>query len=92
MPRAEGPRWYHRSIRLVQVISIGYMWIFLASVVFWILHLVSVSRKLGDALTASVGISIVAIPVYTLVAGILTYVFIGLWRGANDEDTGEGED
>jgi len=91
MRRAEQARWYHRSIRLVQVMSIGIMWVFLASVVFWILHLVSVSRTLGDALTASVGISIVAIPVYTLVAGILPYVFIGLWRGGKNGDSEEGE-
>jgi hypothetical protein len=44
-------------------------------------NLVRVSRSLGDALTASVGISLVAVPAYTLVASVLTYVFFGLRRG-----------
>lgn len=81
---------YRWSIRLAQVASIVMMWMFLAGVVAWIVHLVLVSRRLDDALTASVGISLVAIPVYTLVAGILTYVFLGLWRGRTRE--GEAED
>ena len=39
------------------------------------------SESLGDSLTASVAISLVAIPVYSLVAGILTYVYFGIQRG-----------
>lgn len=74
-------RWYHRGIRALQVLSIVLMWLFLGAVVAWIVNVVRVSRSLGDALTVSVGISFVAIPVYTLVAGVLTYVFFGIQRG-----------
>jgi hypothetical protein len=74
-------RWYERGIRLLQVLSIAVMWAFLCGIVTWVLNEVRVARSLGDALTASVGISLVAIPVYTLVASVLTFVFFGIQRG-----------
>ncbi len=75
-----GP-WYERGIRTLQVLSIVLMWSFLAGIVSWVINMVRVSHALGDALTAAVGISLVAIPVYTLVASILTYVYFGIQRG-----------
>ncbi len=77
----ERSAWYGRGIRTLQVLSIVLMWAFLAGAVTWIVNIVRVAHSLGDALTASVGISLVAIPVYTLVASVLTYVFFGLQRG-----------
>jgi hypothetical protein len=74
-------RWYERSIYGLQLLSIMLMWGFLASAIVWMVNVVGVSRTLGDALTASVGISLVAVSVYTLVASMLTYVFFGLRRG-----------
>ena len=74
-------RWYERGIRTHQVLSIAVMWAFLGGIVTWVINEVRVSRSLGDALTASVGISLVAIPVYTLVASVLTFVFFGIQRG-----------
>jgi hypothetical protein len=79
-PEGEG-RWYWRGIRLLRLLSILMMWAFLAGVITWVVNEVRIARSLGDALTASVGISLVAIPVYTLVASVLTYVYIGLQRG-----------
>jgi len=76
-----GGRWYQRSIRTLQLLSIALMWGFLAGTASWMINLVRVSRSLGDALTASVGISLVAVSAYTLVASVLTYVFFGLQRG-----------
>lgn len=73
--------WRGRGIRALQVLSIVLMWAFLAGAITWIANIVRVAHSLGDSLTASVGISLVAIPVYTLVASVLTYVFFGLQRG-----------
>lgn len=80
-----GP-WYERGIRTLQLLSIVLMWTFLGAIVSWVVNMVRVSRSLGDALTASVGISLVAIPVYSLVAGILTYVYFGLQRGREEPE------
>ena len=73
--------WYQRSIRTLQLLSIVLMWTFLGGIVTWLVNMVRVSESLGDSLTASVAISLVAIPVYSLVAGILTYVYFGIQRG-----------
>ena len=75
-----GP-WYQRGIRTLQLLSIVLMWTFLGGIVTWLVNMVRVSESLGDSLTASVAISLVAIPVYSLVAGILTYVYFGIQRG-----------
>lgn len=79
-------RWYRRGIRALQVISIGLMWGFLVGAVAWMVNVVQLSLSLGDALTASVGISLVAVPVYSLLASVLTYVFFGLQRGRRDPE------
>jgi hypothetical protein len=73
--------WYQRGIRTLQILSIMLMWAFLGGIVTWVLNMVHVSQSLGDAQNASIGISLVAIPVYSLVASILTYVFFGIQRG-----------
>jgi hypothetical protein len=85
-PDDRGPSWYRGSIRALQVLSIVLMWAFLGAVVAWIVNVVQLSLSLGDALTVSVGISLVVIPVYSLVAGVLTYVFFGLQRGRRSRE------
>ena len=46
----------------------------------WILNLLLLSIELDDVPGASVGISIVAIPVFITLAAVLTYVFVGLQK------------
>jgi hypothetical protein len=75
-----GP-WYQRGIRTLQLMSIVLMWAFLGGIVTWLVNMVRVAKALGDSLNASVAISFVAIPVYSLVASMLTYVYFGIQRG-----------
>ena len=77
----------NKTIYWLQIASVTYIWIFVISVALWILNLIKVAHKLNDALNASVAISIVAIPVFFVVAGILTYVFVGLQKGKNTSDS-----
>ena len=65
----------------LQVLSVALIWVFVLSISAWILHLLRLSHRLHDVPSASVGISIVAIPVFLTGAGVLTYVFVGLRRG-----------
>jgi hypothetical protein len=74
----------HRVIAALQVISVGMIWVFVLSIAIWIIHLLRLSHRLHDVPSASVAISIVAIPVFITGAGVLTYVFIGLRRGRRD--------
>lgn len=74
-----------RVVYWLQVASVSYIWIFVIGVAIWIFNLISVAHELNDALNASVAISIVAIPVFFSLAGILTYVFVGLQKGRKPE-------
>jgi len=70
----------NKSIFIAQVVSVSLIWIFVISISVWILNLLSLSLELNDVPGASVGISIIAIPVFITLAGVLTYVFIGLQK------------
>ena len=68
-----------------QIVSVALIWVFVLGISTWIIHLIRLSRSLDDVPSASIGISIVAIPVYLLGASVLTYVFVGLRRGRRPE-------
>ncbi len=75
----------HRFIFVMQLASITGIWVFVLGISTWIIHLMRIANKLQDAETASVAISLVAIPVFLIGATVLTYVFVGLQRGAKKE-------
>jgi len=74
-------------IYIMQVTSVSLIWVFVIGVAIWIFNLIRVAHDLNDALNASLGISLVAVPVFFTLASILTYVFVGLQKGRNSEDT-----
>ncbi len=65
----------------LQVASVVMIWVFVAAISSWIIHLLRLSHHLHDVPSASIGISIVAIPVYIMGAAVLTFVFVGLQKG-----------
>lgn len=74
-----------KTIEWLQVVSISLIWVLFTGIAVWILNLIKESLRLHDAPDASVGISLVAIPVFFLLASVLTYVFIGLRRGRKED-------
>lgn len=70
----------------LQILSLALIWIFVLGLNYWILSLLQVARKLNDSINASVAIGIIAIPLFFLIAGILTYVFVGLRRHRSTSD------
>ena len=74
-----------KTIEVLQVISISLIWVLFAGIAVWIVNLIKESLRLRDAPDASVGISIVAIPVFFILASVLTYVFIGLRKGRKED-------
>ena len=74
-----------KTIEALQIISISLIWVLFTGIAVWIVNLIKESLKLHDAPDASVGISIVAIPVFFLLASVLTYVFVGLRKGRDEE-------
>lgn len=75
-----------RVIYALQVLSVGGIWVFVLGISGWIIHLLRLARRLHDVPSASVAISIVAIPVFLTGAVVLTYVFVGLRHGGVGED------
>lgn len=69
-----------KLIFIAQVASFLLMWIFVLLVTIWLVNLLMLSIELKDSPGASILISFVAIPVFVMIASILTYVFIGLQK------------
>ena len=67
-------------IYIAQLISLVVMWIFVIGIAIWILNLISISVELHDVPGVSIGISIIAIPVFFTIASVLTYVFVGFQK------------
>ena len=76
-----------RWITALQFLSIMLMWAFATGILIFIPWLVAVSLRWNDALNWTVAISLVMTPVFLTVAGTLTYVFIGLRRGAPRDES-----
>jgi hypothetical protein len=73
-----------RWIDALQIGSVVMIWVFVLFISGWIIHLLRLSHRLHDVPSASIGISIVAIPVFLTGAAVLTYVFLGLRRGRRE--------
>lgn len=70
----------NRLIFFAQLFSVLFIWIFVFAITIWIINLILLSIELNDAPGASVAISIIAIPVFIILASVLTYVFVGLQK------------
>jgi len=70
----------------LQIASLSMIWIFVSAITWWILNLIIIARRLKDFPDASVVISIVVIPIFITLAGVLTYVFVGLRRNQGIDD------
>lgn len=73
------------KVRAVQFVLAGCGVLFTGGIVAWIIHLIRTAWSLGDVPSASIGISIVAIPVFLVLLGLFVYVFWGLLLRGEDE-------
>ncbi len=67
-----------RVVRAIQWALAGMAALFIAGIVTWITHLLRTAWHLRDVPSASIGISLVAIPVFLTLLGVILYVFWGL--------------
>lgn len=66
-----------KIIETAQLISFLIMWIFVIGINIWIINLISISIELHDVPGVSLGISLIALPVFITLASILTYAYFG---------------
>jgi len=55
----------------------------MAGLITWIVRLILLARDLQDVPSASVGISIVAVPIFLILLSVFWYVFLGIVRNRN---------
>jgi hypothetical protein len=77
---SDGPSAFDRRVRTCQYAIAGLAVVFVGGIVTWITHLIRTAWRLGDVPSASIGISIVAIPVFLVLLGVIISVFWGLLR------------
>jgi hypothetical protein len=67
-----------RTVRAIQWAMAGVAVLFIGGIITWITHLIRTAWRLGDTPSASIGISIVAIPVFLTLLGVILYVIVGI--------------
>jgi len=76
-----------RLVRRLQWIWVAGAFLLVGGIIVWIIHLIVASWRLDDVIQASVGISIVAIPIFLVFMGVIFYVFWGVaLNGRKRED------
>jgi cytochrome c2 len=75
-----------KYIYAMQILSISLIWVFVAGITWWIIRLITLSLELHDEPDLSFAISIIVIPTFFILAGVLTYVFIGLQRNREPQE------
>ena len=76
-----------RLVRRLQWVWLGGAFVLVGGIIIWIVHLIAASWRLDDTVQASVGISIIAIPIFLVFMGVVFYVFWGVaLHGRKRED------
>ena len=73
-----------RTVRRLQWLWLVVAFGLIGGIITWIAHLIRTAWRLGDVPSASIGISIVSIPIFLTMLGVILYVFVGL-RGDRGE-------
>lgn len=69
---------FDRLVRILQWVWVGVAYLLVGTIILWIVHLIRAAWSLGDVPSASIGISLVAIPIFLVFMGVVFYVFWGL--------------
>lgn len=73
------------SLIFIQIILLSFLWMLASGMTLLLINLVHVSYEVDDHQTASIAISILGIIVFWILASILTYVLVGLYKGRKKE-------
>lgn len=76
---------FFRKPIFIQIILLSFLWMLASGMTLLLINLVNVSYAVNDHQSASIAISILGIAVFWILAGILTYVLVGLYRGKREE-------
>lgn len=75
-----------KFVRFLQYLLPTSFTIAMTGIICWIGSLIFLSRKLDDVPSASMAISIIAIPVFLVLLCVFWYVFLGIIRNQEEEE------
>jgi hypothetical protein len=73
-----------KTVRKLQWLWLVVAFGLIGGIITWITHLIRTAWRLGDVPSASIGISLVSIPIFLTMLGVILYVFLGI-RGDRGE-------
>lgn len=85
MSKTNGKKRADDIIFIAQIMSVSLIWILVIGMTLWLLSLLLLAIELKDVPGFSMAISLVTIPVFWSLAGLLTYVFVGLRRNRRSD-------
>ncbi len=80
--------WSERKTFFWQVVVLMTFYVFIFGVVIWIVRLIWLSWQLKDVFSTSIGISLVAMPLFLFLLGVYNYVFWGILRSRKRKGRG----
>jgi hypothetical protein len=69
---------FERLVRTLQWVWLGVAILLVGGIIGWIIHLIRTAWALDDVPSASIAISLVAIPIFVVLMSVVVYVFWGL--------------
>ncbi|MFQ5873740.1 MAG: hypothetical protein ACE5JL_08050 [Dehalococcoidia bacterium] len=75
----------NRTVKFLQWTIVGGALLFILAIIVWIGHLIRTAWWLHDTPSASIGISLVAVPIFLTLAGVIFYVAWGLLEDRRDQ-------
>lgn len=70
--------WSERKEFFFQILLLVTFYCFIFGIVIWIIRIIWLSWRLKDVFSASIGISLVAMPLFLFLLGVYNYVFWGI--------------
>jgi hypothetical protein len=70
--------WSGRTIFFWQVVLLVTFYVFVFGIIIWIVRLLWLSWQLNDVFSASIGITLVGIPLFLFLLAVYNYVFWGI--------------
>ena len=75
---------FDQRVALLQRALVALPILFIGGIITWIAHLIRTAWRLKDVPSASIAISLVAIPVFVVLLSVILYTLVGLLRTRDD--------
>jgi heme/copper-type cytochrome/quinol oxidase subunit 2 len=78
-------KYQDKIVFFFQLLPLVGVWCLALGMTGFIIYIIKLAIEQSDVPSAAMGISLVVIPIFWVIAGVFTYVFVGLRRGRKKE-------